>query len=395
MSRWLSRLHQDLQGLEASGLRRSLSTARTHGYHIDLGGERLINVSSNDYLGLSQDPRIEAAAVAALRKYGAGAGSSRLVGGHWEAHERVEARFARFKGAEAGLLFPTGYMANLGVLTSLVRREDLVCIDKLSHASLVDAARGCPGRVRVYPHLGYGKLGRLLEAHASASPDASRFVVTDAVFSMDGDVADLVRLSDFAERFGAVLVVDEAHGTGVLGERGAGLCERVGVEGRVDVVVSTASKALGCLGGVVTGKRVVIDTLVNRARSFIYTTAVPAAQAAGIEAALDIVEAEPWRRERLCALSVRLRDGLAALGWASCRPAGGVVTPIVPLVVGGADAALSLADHLRAGGFFAPAIRPPTVAKGGSRVRLSVRADIPEEQIDRLVGVVSRWRRGG
>ncbi|MCE9589019.1 MAG: 8-amino-7-oxononanoate synthase [Planctomycetes bacterium] len=390
MDHWLRELREDLDALRGSHILRSLR-AIDHAGRIAVTGDgrRLINLASNDYLDLASHPRLIEAAMNATRDHGTGAGASRLVGGSSPLHAAVEERFARFKHADAALLCPTGYMANLAVLTALAGPGDTVCIDKLNHASLIDAARATGARVRVFPHLGYDKLERLLERpteKTTADRHARRFIVTDSIFSMNGDAADLPRLCDLADRHDAILIVDEAHGTGVLGETGAGLSELQGVTDRVDVVVSTASKALGGLGGIVTARREVIDTLVNHARSFIYTTAIPPAQTAAIGAALDVIRDEPWRRERLAVISRRLRDAL------SLDSASPVVTPIIPVIVGDSAAALALAKHLEAHGFFAPAIRPPTVPPGSARVRLSLRADMEDGDLNRLIAVLRDWR---
>ncbi len=390
MTGWTDRLRDELAKLETGGLLRLLTPCEPQGRLIHVGGVVLANLGSNDYLGLAQHPRLIDAAVEATRRFGTGATASRLVSGHTHLIERVEQRFAQFKHSEAALLCPTGTMANHAVLTGLAREGDLICADKLSHASLMDAARACGATLRVYPHLNYEKLERLLVRHKDAP---QRFIATDSVFSMDGDTADLPALCVLAQRHGAVLIVDEAHATGVLGMTGAGLAEAQGVAQRVDITVSTASKALGGLGGVITARRPVIDTLINRARSFIYTTAVQPAQAAVIEAALDVVKQEPWRRQRLAEISGRVHAALRTTG---LKPEHGAVaqpcTPIVPLIVGEPQDALSLSQHLARHGVFAPAIRPPSVAGGSSRVRLSLRADLEVADIDRLCEAVDRWR---
>lgn len=405
-------LHAQLRLLEQQGQGRQLRVLPEAGPYVHVHGRRCVNLASNDYLGLSQHPALKDAAIEATRRYGTGAGASRLVSGHLAIHEQVEQRFAAFKHAQAALLFPTGYMANLAVLTSLAQRGDLICLDKLDHASLIDAARLSGATVRTFPHLQPAKLERLLQQHlqqttgsGTASPDQPsqgrqprRLILTDSVFSMDGDVADLPALCELAERYQAMLIVDEAHGTGVLGETGAGLCEAQGVADRVDVVVSTASKALGGLGGIVTGRRVIIDTLINTARPFIYTTAMPPAQAATIGAALDIIRDEPWRRERLLTMAGQLRERLVEHGWripGSCdgRADGSrQVTPILPLLVGEAQEALALAGHLLEAGFLTAAIRPPTVPPGTARLRLSLRADIEPGDLDGLFAALSYWQ---
>jgi len=409
---WREELRAHLHSLAEQHQLRQLQPLEQTGPVIRWEGRELVNLGSNDYLGLTQHPHLRAAAQAAVREFGTGSGSSRLVGGHLQLHARVEARFAQFKHAEAALICPTGYMANLAVLTSLAGPGDLVCLDKLCHASLIDATRASGAQVRVFPHLGYGKLARLLAAGPRAeghgpsrdghSPDRShpkpetrnprRIIVTDTIFSMDGDAADLPALCELADRYDAILVVDEAHGTGVLGATGAGLCELQGVAERVDVVVSTASKALGGLGGIITAGGEVIATIVNQARAFIYTTSVPPAQVAVLDAALDILCEEPERRMRLREMSAYLRQEIklpalpADTGGPDAKP--DIPSPIIPIITGTSAAALALAAYLRVQGFYAPAIRPPTVPPGAARVRLSLRADLEDRQIERLIPIL-------
>ncbi len=428
---WQVSLQTELSARQTQHQLRSLRSLQSHGPRITFQGRELVNLASNDYLGLSQHPHLRDKVIEAATQWGVGSGASRLVGGTLAIHTQLEQRFAQFKHAQAALLCPTGYMANLAVLTSLVGEGDLICIDKLTHASLIDAAQNSRAVVRVYPHGDLQKLDRLLARwcaqprsnsdvvgkDATDSPVISKtltptrnrtnrasrgraLVVTDSVFSMDGDVADLPGLCDIAQKYGAITVVDEAHGTGVLGETGAGLCEWQGVAQRVDVVISTASKALGGLGGIITAAQLVIDTLVNQARSFIYTTSVPPTQVAAIDAALDVVRDEPWRRKRVLSLARWVHDemtqltGQRDLGFHLLQAAGGrdaetVVTPIVPLVTGSAERALGLSERLMQRGFFAPAIRPPTVAPNASRVRLSLRADLADEDVQRLLAVLA------
>lgn len=367
-------------------MRRRLRALPSAGRVVEINGKPLLNLACNDYLALAEHPALKAAAIAATQRYGTGSGASRLVAGHLDIHEATEQTFAEFKHAEAALLFPTGYAANLGVLTALARPGDLISQDKLNHASLIDAARMSDVDARTYPHGDLAKLERLLSVHHAASPESQRFVVTDSVFSMDGDTADLPALCGLAERYDAILVVDEAHGTGILGGRGTGLIEEQGVTGRVPIVISTASKALGGLGGIVTGSRALVDTLVNRARPMIYSTAVPPAQAAAIGAAVQVVREEPERRRRLTEIGRAVRDGLTAVGWTGLTQ--DIVTPILPLVVGEVTAALELQAKLEAAGILAVAIRPPTVAPGQARVRLSLRADLTDDDVRQVVAAV-------
>jgi 8-amino-7-oxononanoate synthase len=398
MPHWRHELRRDLDVLAQQAQLRSLRPIAGQGRLVRRDGRERINLASNDYLGLSQHPHLKAAAIAATQQHGVGSGASRLVTGHLDLHQRVEQRFAAFKHAPSALLCPTGYAANLAVLTALAAPGDLVCLDKLCHASLIDAARASGAAVRTFPHLRTDRLARLLRDHQQDSSRRSelggeraprRFVVTDSVFSMDGDVADLPPLVDLAHQHDAIVIVDEAHGTGVLGDTGAGLCELQGVSERVDIVVSTASKALGGLGGIVTSSDEVIQTLVNRARPFIYSTAVPPAQAATLEAALDVVRDEPWRRQRVLQLAQHVRNEVQALGLTTTATA--LTTPIIPVIVGSSESALELESHLLEQGFLAPAIRPPTVPPRSARVRLSLGADVPDDAIERLLKALRAW----
>jgi len=394
--------------LDPDGLLRRLRVVSSPGPVVkDAHGRSLLNFASNSYLGLNEHPRMKQAATAAIDEFGTGAGASLLVSGRLPIHEQAELAFARFKHADAALLLPTGYMANLATLIALAGPGDLICLDKLCHASLIDAARASGAEVRTYPHLQTDKLHRLFARHASInacglasdqrlSGDVARtprrFIVTDSVFSMDGDCADLPTLCDLADEFDAVMVVDEAHGTGLLGETGSGLCEAQGIADRIHVTVSTASKALGGLGGIITASQVVIDTIVNRARPLIYTTAIPPAQAATIEQAVKLIGEEPWRRKRVEELTVRLREALQSQGW-ELIPQGEHIIPIVPLLTRSPSTAVELAQHLHAQGILAIPIRPPTVAPGSCRVRLSVRADMESCHIDQAIEAASNFSR--
>ncbi len=399
MDRWLRQLQTDLSKRRSDLLLRGLEPVQPCGRHIERRGVKLVNLAGNDYLAIADHPALKAAAIETIESLGVGAGASRLTSGHFQVHADTESQFAAFKHAQAALLCPTGYMANLAAISALAGRGDLICVDKLNHASLLDAARASDADVRVYPHLQTQKLERLLKQHADQSADESkrpprRFIVTDSVFSMDGDTADLPALCDLADKYDAVLMVDEAHATGVLGDTGAGLCELRGVGDRVDVVVSTASKALGGLGGIVTARQEVIDTLINHARSFIYTTAVPPAQAAVIQAALRVVQEEPWRRRRVLELANRLHAALIDMGLDTTRTRhGDTVTPILPVIVGSSQAAMNLAESLEKQGLFAPAIRPPTVAPNSARVRISLRADLEDGDITRVIEALLEWKR--
>jgi len=356
-------------------LRRLRTLDSAPGAEVDLGGRRILLFSSNNYLDLAAHPTVTEAAIAAIRQYGVGAGASRLVSGSLRPHRELEERLASFKRVEAALVFSTGYQANLGLIPTLAEDRDIIYADRLCHASLIDAARLCTIPLRVYRHRDHAHLAGLLQRRRPPRP---ALVITDGVFSMDGDLAPLPELCEAAEQSGAILVVDDAHGTGVMGTTGRGTVEHYGLEGRALVQMGTLSKGLGGMGGFVAGSRDVIEYLVNRARAFIYTTALPPAMAAAAVAALDVIEAEPERRARLWHLRDRLHEGVRRIGFDTLDSR----SPIIPLLVGDADLALSLSDHLLAHGIYAPAIRPPTVPSGSSRIRLSVTTGHTTAQID-------------
>ncbi|RKH41237.1 8-amino-7-oxononanoate synthase [Corallococcus sp. AB049A] len=373
---------EDLEALSAKGLRRVLEPLDSpQGAEVRVGDERLVNFSSNDYLGLAASPAVRAAAASALERYGVGTGASRLVVGDMVPHQLLEARLARFERAEAVRLFNSGYAANTGILPALVGPGDAVFSDALNHASLVDGCRLSRARVVVYPHADVAALTRALEQ----TPARRKLVVTDSVFSMDGDVAPLRELVAACEAHGAALMVDEAHATGVLGARGAGLCEALGVEDRVDLRMGTLSKALGGLGAYVATSRAVADLLVSRARPFVYSTALPAALCAAAECAVDLVEHDPAPRERLWGHIHRFTDGLRALGLpAEPRSA------IFPVILGEPSRALDAARRLREAGLLVKAIRPPTVPDGTSRLRFCLSAAHTTGHIDLALEALRR-----
>jgi 8-amino-7-oxononanoate synthase len=375
-----------LAELDAKGLRRTIAPlASAQGPVVRLGGRDAVNLCSNDYLALANDPRVRRAAAEAAEREGAGSGAARLVAGDLPVHRALEERLARLKGAEAALLFSSGYHANCGVVPALVDREDAVFSDRLNHASIVDGCRLAFGEAHRYPHRDVGALDRLL----ARSRARRKLVVTDAVFSMDGDAAPLRELCDACERHGAMLYVDEAHATGVLGPRGGGLAEALGVGDRVDARMGTLGKALGSFGAFVCGAGALRDWLVSRARTFVFTTALPPAACGAALAALELVEAEPGRRARLAALSARMKAGLERLGF----PLPDVVAPIFPVVLGDERTALDASARLRERGFFVRAIRPPTVPPGTSRLRVTLTAGHDEGQVDAFLGALDEALR--
>jgi 8-amino-7-oxononanoate synthase len=383
-------LAAELAELEAAGLRRRMRVAsgRT-GAELVLDGQRVVDFSSNDYLGLAADPRLAEAAAAALRDEGTGGAAARLISGNHALHERLEAELARLKGAEAALLFPSGYAANVGTIPALAGRGDAVYSDALNHASLIDGIRLSRAEARVFPHLDVSALDRMLSADAGRF--RRRIVAVDAVFSMDGDLFPLDRLVEVARRHGAWTYVDDAHGTGVLGAQGRGSAERWGVEGQVDVVMGTLGKALGTAGAFIAGSRTLREFLLNRARSFVFTTAPPPALSAATLRALRIVEDEPWRRERLRQNARRLREGLGEMSFPTPGEPDGHV---VPVVIGGEERTVRLGDALRERGFLVGAVRPPTVPPGTSRLRITLSAANTPEQVDGLLHALAELLHG-
>lgn len=376
-----------LEDLKARRLyRRVRSLASAQGPRVRLEGREVLNFSSNDYLGLAADPRLADAAREAAGRWGTGSGASRLVSGSLGIHDALEEAAARFKGEEAALLFPAGFMANLGVLQALAGRGDTVWIDRAVHASIVDAARLTGASLRVWPHRDLDFLGRRL-----GRPSAGRaVVVTDSYFSMDGDTADLAALRGLTRARGALLVVDEAHANGVFGPEGRGLTAAQGIAGLADAVVGTFSKAFGSQGGFAAGRRDVIDVVTNRARAFIYTTAPAPPTCAAALAALGICESDARLRRALEANVRFLRERLEAAGFDLM----GSVGPIIPILAGGTERALRLSERLLEKGFLAPAIRPPTVPKGTDRLRVTVTAGHAEEDIARFVEALAAARDG-
>jgi 8-amino-7-oxononanoate synthase len=350
------------------------------------GDSGLIDFASNDYLGLSRDPRVIAAAIEATTCYGFGATASPLVAGWTNEHEMLVGDLAAFEGTEAAVVFSTGFAAVAGAIASLVGPGDAVYNDRLNHACLIAGTRMSGATLRVYPHNEVNRLDESIRRDRAGGRYRRILIATDTVFSMDGDLAPLVDLVDIANRHQAILMVDEAHATGVFGPEGRGAAAALGVAEQIDVKAGTLSKALGSIGGFIAGSKLLIDHLINRASTLMFSTALPPAACAAARMALSISRAEPWRRERATGLGDQLRLGLREQGW-EIRASQG---PIVPLIVGEAVAAVELSNRIRAEGYLAPAIRPPTVPRGTSRIRLSTSAANMEEQVRGLVHVIGR-----
>jgi 8-amino-7-oxononanoate synthase len=371
-------LSSELDRLTESGLRRTLAAV----------DPTLRDFASNDYLALAHDPRLARAATEALAHGPFGAGAARLISGTHPLHLELEAALASYKRTEAALLFGSGYLANIGAIPALVGPRDAIYADRLNHASLIDGCRLSRAEVRTFAHNDIAALADMLDADRGNF--RRRLIVVDSVFSMDGDLAPLCEIVPLARTYDAWTYVDDAHGTGVLGREGRGAASHWGVDGQIDVLMGTLGKALGTSGAFVAGSRTLIDFLINRARSFIFTTATPPALAAATLEALRIAEAEPERRIRVRDAARRLRSGLAALGYPLDGPSD---SHIIPVPIGDADRTMQVGAALGARGFLVGAVRPPTVPAGTSRLRLTVSAAHAPADIDALLAALAEVTR--
>jgi 8-amino-7-oxononanoate synthase len=386
MNHFNDHLKEQLAGLEREQLRRELRRIDSaQGPAITIAGESFRNFSSNDYLGLAGHSAIQEAAIRAIEQFGAGSGASRLICGSLAPHHELEETLASFKGVEAALTFSSGYAAAVGTIAALIGKDDVIVIDKLVHASIVDAARLSGATMRVFDHNDPESLEQKLKwaaSHPGKSGENKRIlIVTESVFSMDGDLAPLRNIVELKERYGAWLMLDEAHATGLFGAQRRGLAEACELAGQVEIHMGTLGKALGSSGGYICGSRALIDFLINRARSFIFSTApVPAASAAA-RAAIQLVQSLEGeeRRVRVWSLVDQFKNALVGT-----RRAALVQSPIVPIVVGDSAAALALAGQLRARGFFVPAIRYPTVPRNAARLRVTITAAHTPEDVRAL-----------
>lgn len=359
--------------------RRIAETASDVRMHID--GKDCLVFCSNDYLGLAAHPQVRAAFINGAEKYGVGSGAAHLVTGHQHAHHALEEELADFVGRERALLFSTGYMANLAAVTALTDRHDAVFGDKLNHASLIDAAQLSEAKHIRYSHAD----AEALDARLNSSAATDKLVITDGVFSMDGDIAPLTELAASCDRHDAWLMVDDAHGLGVLGKQGAGTLEHFAMSDKdVPVLVGTLGKAFGTFGAFVAGSHDLVEILIQKARSYIYTTALPAAVAEASRASLKIIQTDSGRRQHLHALVQQFRDGAGQLG----LPLLPSTTAIQPILVGEASDALAMSEALLAEGIMVSAIRPPTVAEGSSRLRVTLSAAHTQEDVNRLLSAL-------
>lgn len=376
-------LSQELEGLREKGLYRRLRVlANRKGAHAEWEGRGIILFCGNDYLGLSQDPRVIRAGQEALERYGVGAGAARLISGTSEPHTRLEEELARFKRKERALIFGAGYLTNVGVLGGLAGEKDLIVMDKLCHASLIDGARLSGAAIRVFPHKNYERCEEILEKGRGAR---RILLVSDSVFSMDGDLADLSELVRLKEKYGSLLLVDDAHGIGVFGWEGKGATE--GFEEKIDLIAGTLSKAFGLFGGFIASSETLIESLINFSRPFIFSTAPPPAFSAASLEALRLIQEDSSLRERLWKNVGRVLDFLEGRGASAGR------APIFPLFIGDEKEAVRISEALLEKGILIPAVRYPTVAKGKAGLRLTVSAAHTEEDLEKLFQVLSEVLR--
>ena len=369
----------DLERLRTQGLFRPLRVlGGAQDTEVEVDGRRVLNLSSNNYLGLTTHPRLKQAMVAATETWGAGSGAVRTIAGTMKVHEDFERKLAEFKHTEAALVFQSGFTANVGVLQVLVQEGDVIISDELNHASIIDGIRLSKAERSIFKHRDMEDLDRHLERHKDKRV---RLVVTDGVFSMDGDIAPLPKIVELAQRHDALTMVDDAHASGVLGKNGRGSVNHFGLDGKVDLQIGTLSKAIGVMGGYVASAQVVRDFLIHRARPFLFSTSHPPGVAAACSAALDVLLEEPQRIERLWQNTKRFKDGLKRLGFET----GASETPITPVIVGKGAVAMDFSDRLFKLGIFAQGIGYPTVPEGRARIRTIVTSAHTEAQLDRAL----------
>ncbi len=376
----LGAIERELGALANAGLGRKMrSSAAPAEPEIDLDGRRTVSFGSNNYLSLASHPEVKEAARSAIEKFGAGAGASRLISGNHAVYADLESALAEFLRTESAVVFSSGYLANLGAIAALAGNGDAIACDRLNHASLIDGCRISGARMLVYPHRDAQRLGEILRSRRGRF--RNMLIVTDGLFSMDGDLAPLPELAVLAEEFDCLLLVDDAHGFGVMGEKGRGSLEETGVDGGARVVrIGTLSKAMGAAGGFVAGSRLLCEYLVNRARTLIFETGLPAATAAAALAALNVARREPERRERLRKMSRTLRKMVREAGFEA--DAGS--SPIIPLMAGANDLCMRWMEMLLDRGIYVPGVRPPTVPAGRARLRISLQSGHTDAQMRRL-----------
>ena len=379
-------LEQKLDKLREEHLFRELKSVNgALGEWVEIQGKRLLNLSSNNYLGIAGHPLLKTAAIQAVQQLGCGATSARLIVGNYKLYDQVEKDLARFKDTEAALIFNSGYTANLGIISALVGRGDIIISDKTNHASIIDGIRLSTAKFLRYKHADMVDLERCLK---KAEGYRLKLIITDSVFSMDGDLAPLPAIVELKEKYGAVLMIDEAHGSGIFGENGRGLAEFYKVTDRVEITMGTLGKAFGCSGAYVAGRKVLIDYLRNKARSFIFTTGLPPPVLASVQAALQVVQQENWRREEVLAKAAWVRSDLTEAGFKLLNSQ----SQIIPILVGDNAATLEFSSRLFDVNILAMAVRPPTVPLNAARLRLTVMATHSNEE---LAGAVKHLKQIG
>jgi len=373
---------------ETSLLRKPVKIESPQGPHIVISGELYLNFSSNDYLNLSGHREIVKAAIVSLYKNGVGSGSSRMLSGTFQPHVLLEQLIARFKNTQKAVVFNSGYSANTGIIPVIADEDSVIFSDELNHASIIDGARLSKAKIKIYRHRDMSDLEDLLKKSTKSRSVQRKVIVTDTVFSMDGDIAPLKSIQALSREYGAILMIDDAHGTGVLGKTGRGALEHSGIKDSAIIQMGTLSKAAGCFGAFAAGKRSFIDILVNRSRSFLYSTALPPAVASASAMALHILSTSSLRlRKRLWSNRERLFRGLAELGYDTM----GSETPIIPILTGDARNTLRLSKYLYRNNIYAPAIRPPTVQENKCRIRFSVTAAHTNDDIDKVIECISKY----
>jgi 8-amino-7-oxononanoate synthase len=386
----LQRRLEEIRGRDLYRELRSVDSPQSP--NVKIAGREFLNFSSNDYLGLANHPRLAEASIEAVKRFGSGSGASRLICGSLACHHELEDALASFKKTEAALSFSSGYAAAIGTICALVGKDDVVVLDKLVHASIVDAARLSDAKLRVFAHNDLADLEEILRwadqrASAASTPPSRTLIVTESVFSMDGDLAPLRELVMLKEKYGAWLMVDEAHAIGLFGAHRRGLAEELGVSERIEIQMGTLGKALGSAGGYIAGSRALVEYLINRARSFIFSTAPVPAAAAAAQAAIELVQSDEGlaRCNRLWSLINELKTALAQNGW----PVTKVQSAIIPLIIGAEVEATKTAAALRTENIYVPAIRYPTVARGQARLRLTVTASHTPADIAKLLSALA------
>jgi len=381
----------ELNHLKEKGLYRTLKkVSGPIDATMTINGREVILLASNNYLGLANHPELKKAAVSILHNYGSGAGASRLISGNLKIHEKLEQKIAAFKKCSAALIFATGYMANIGTISSLAGKADLILSDELNHASIIDGCRLSDAKTTIYPHKNISALEKILQQvrpRQGKSKYNNIFLITDGIFSMDGDIAPLPDLLDLAEQYNAFVILDDAHATGVIGKNGSGTPEYFNLADNQHLIqIGTFSKALGSLGGYVAGSELIIEFLRNRARSFIYSTALPPGISASSIAAINILEHDKSLLQSLRRNIDKFTKGMAKSGYSSVKSK----TPIIPIILGNADLTMKFADALLEKGVYAPGIRPPTVPKDQSRIRVSLMSSHTKDQIDMVLSVFEK-----